>query len=104
MQCCECHIPEPERFECENDDTIIRDGFGRKVMHAAAREESEVPEQEMLLIGSVYVRKEGKADRAGVLHDLCAVEVMFNAEKRRFVEVYLEMCTSTRQMCWSSRT
>ena len=49
----------------------------------------------MLLVGSCYIRKEGKVDRAGVLHDLCAAEVMINVEKR---------CTSTPQMCWSRMT
>ena len=79
---------EPERFECENDD-IIRDGFGRKVMHSAALEDLEPLEQEMLLIKSRHIRKKGKADRAGVLHDLYAAEMMFKIEKRQLVEVYL---------------
>ena len=68
MPCCEFHLPQlmselsslPERVECEEDDIIIRDDFGRKVMQAAALEDLEAPEQEMLLIGSY-------PDRTGVL-------------------------------------
>ena len=37
------------------------------VMHAAALEDLEALEQEVLLIGSYCIRKEGKADRARVL-------------------------------------
>ena len=79
MPCCECHLPqlmsevssfdfEPERIECEDDDTIISDGFGRKVMQAAALEDLEAPEQEMLLIGSY-------PDRTGVLHGLWSTTI-----------------------------
>ena len=81
---------ELECFECENDDITFRDDFGSKVMYAAALEDLEAPEQEIMLIGSYHIRKEGKADRAGVLHDPYAAEVMFNVEKRRLVEVYLK--------------
>ena len=48
-----------------------------------------------LLIGSYYIRKEGKADRAGVLRDLYAAEVLFNVEKRRLVEMYFDMYEHT---------
>ena len=48
-------------------------------MHAATLENLD---QEMLFVGSCYIRKEGKVDRAGVLHDLYAAEVMINVEKR----------------------
>ena len=61
---------------------IVRDGFRWKVVHAAALENLEALDQEMLLVGSCYIRKEGKVDRAGVLHDLYAAEVMINVEKR----------------------
>lgn len=50
IQCCERLLTEfvsglpsfdfePERFECENNDIIFRDGFGRKVMYSAALED-----------------------------------------------------------------
>ena len=46
-------------------------------MHAAAVETLEAREQETLFIGSYCNRREGKADRTGVLHDRYAVEVLF---------------------------
>ena len=100
---------EPKRIECEDDGIIIRDDFGRKVVQVAALEDLEALEQEILLIGSYPDRRPApetvsggrvmhaaapKADRAGVLHDNYAAEVLFNV-KRRLVEVHLEMYEHT---------
>ena len=96
-QCCECPLTEfmselpsfdfePERFECENDDIIFRDGCGRKVMFAAALQELDAHWKLLHLA-------QGRKGRSS-FHDLYAAQVMFNVEKRRLVEVYLERYTA----------
>ena len=59
-------------------------------MHAAALENLKAPEQEILLIGTYCLRKEGK------LIELVSSTVgWLNDEKRRFVDVHLEMSEHT---------
>eukprot|EP00435_Cladocopium_sp_Y103_P022681 s1770_g5.t1 len=95
-----------ETYTSDNEDTfVIKDSFGRQVLHEAALNDLDCLELEMLKIGSYFIHKYeatrsdereiAAVDRCAVLYDLLASEVWFNTEKQHLVEVYLNIFEDT---------
>lgn len=95
-----------ETYTSHDEDTfIIKDSFGRQVLHEAALNDLDCLELEMLKIGSYFIHKYeatrsdereiAAVDRCAVLYDLLASEVWFHTEKQHLVEVYLNIFEDT---------
>lgn len=89
-----------------NGEIEVVNEAGRKIVHAAAVSDLKALENEMLSTGSFFIHQFESAtsssdverpvvDRIGVLLDLYNSEVWFNLEKRKLMEVYLEIYEHT---------